>query len=319
MKKTAIIWAAGAIALLALVFCIVLLRGKARPADRQAPTPQGVAQAPAPVAVPSTSRAPLIFYFSPPTGFSDENLFWKDHHYIARVGRQGIERVGMVRVQTPAMNYSQSAYDPSTGTLYTWKKNYKASVDEILRLSVSDPRCQPVSAIPVAGSFPVLAVDSRRQRILVAGDVGYGEPNRPNFHIYDLATKRWQSGRFKELQFMTLAYLERDGVFVGLARTWETDGPQGTALIRVDASGNVVGRLPVKYEASLKRPLSSHGARYSLPNNPGLQSRVLNDALVLMRYCDLGREAVTAPFAWVYEVYHINVDTGEMKFAGEFE
>ncbi len=199
MNKTIICWALVAVGLLALGVYILKPKKEARPPG------QAVPQSP-PAASPRTG--PKIFYFSPPEGFNDENLFWGNHHYLARAGAQGVEKEGLVRVEGPAMNFSQSAYDPSTDTLYTWKKNYKPSVHYIMRLAGADVRCQPLAGIPGSGFWtPLLAVDSRRHRIFVAGKEDFlGIAAPPEFHIYDVGAGQWQSGRFADIRFITLDY-----------------------------------------------------------------------------------------------------------------
>ncbi len=314
MNKTILrLVAVVAVGLLILATYLLLPRRAARP-----PVQTAHVQNPPPAPLPRTGSK--IFFFSPPEGFNDENLFWKNYHYIAHIGARGVERDGMIRVEGPVMNFAQSAYDPSTDTLYTWMKNYKPSIDYILRLSASDTRLNPVAAIPDNLPTPVLAVDSRRHRILVAAKEKFESAMGPlNFYLYDIGTGRWQSGRFPDTRFITLDYLERDDVFVGLGWKLQPGRTPYIALIRLDASGQEIGSVPVDLERALKRPMSSFSAQYALPNNPGIQSRVVDNTLVVMRYCDLGRPAVTAPFDWSYEVYHIDVDTGAMEFVCEFK
>ncbi len=321
MNKTTVGWAVLALGLLALAGFVFLSRKQPPP---PAPAPQvqkptSRVQKPPPAGLPNPG--PRIFYFSPPEGFSDENLIWQNYHYVAHVGLRGVEREGLVRVEGEVMNFSQSAYDPTTDTLYTWKKNYRPFADYIMRLSASETGCQPLTAIPRVGSYiPLLAVDSRRHRILVAEKAGLaGFDGSPEFNLYDIGTGRWQTGRFADVRLITLDYYEPDDVFVGLGWKLPPEGTPWTALIRISPSGSEVSSVPVHIDAALKRPASGFPARYQLPNHPGIQSRIIDNTIVVMRYCDFGKPTLTAPFAWTYEVYHVDVDTGAMEFASDFK
>ncbi|MFN2441535.1 MAG: hypothetical protein ABR517_02510 [Thermoanaerobaculia bacterium] len=114
-----------------------------------------------------------IFFFSPPSDFNNQEQYFADHHYVASFGSLGPEREGIIRFDHPSLNFSQSAWDPESRSLFTWKKNYRGK-DHLMMVKVPSMEVEAVSRFPESGGSPLLAFDTRRRRVLVAPKYGFG-------------------------------------------------------------------------------------------------------------------------------------------------
>ena len=270
-----------------------------------------------------TSR---IFYFDPPEDFNRPDIYFRGHHYVARVTEEGIDETGMVHFDEPYVNFGQSAWDPESRTLYTWKKNYRGGKDYLLRVSVPGIEVEPVARFPETGRLPLLAMDTKRDRILLATREGplihgfRGGRMRRDIDIYDLDSERWSKGSFSKGGLITISYSPSLDRYVGLGRNASfEERDDNLYLYHLDPEGNLIETVTTDLESVLVSPIPKRGPDNSLVNQPEVQSRILGDELFLIRYVDLGRPSSEANFQWKYEIYAIDPKTGQSRFVRSFE
>lgn len=268
--------------------------------------------------------ASRIFLFTPPAGFNDRELYWKGHHSVASFDAGGPRRDGRVPLRGTPANLSQSAWDPETDSLFTWKKNHEGR-DHLMRVRLPSLAVEPVSRFPESGGDPLLAFDTKRRRILVAPRYGHGlaglrggRAERQMF-LYDVENDGWQSRTLDGAGLITISYSEALDRFVGLGTTLPPSRASAVVVHLHPESATVVAAVPTDLNDVLASPVLLHGPADSLgPNSPGVQSRVLGDRLYLLRYVDLGRASKDEPYDWSYEVYSIDPATGASRFVRSF-
>lgn len=279
---------------------------------------------------PTDSR---IFFFNPPADFNDREQYFANHHYVASFGALGPERDGMIHFGHPYLNFSQSAWDPESRSLFTWKKNYRGK-DHLMRVAVPSMEVTPVSRFPESGGSPLLAFDTRRRRVLVAPKYGFGlralrgAALERELYFYDLEQDRWQTEAAGRAGLITVAYSEKLDRYVAFGKavpsvSREDAGEQadgtGEMLFHLDPEGRIVKELRSDLTSVLASPIVMHGPRDSLSaNSPGVQSRVVGDELLMVRYVDLGRKSPRDTYEWSYEVYAIDASTGKSRFVRSF-
>ncbi len=291
--------------------------------SRDEPARQSDGNQPAASTGQATSK---IFFFSPPVDFRDREQYWSNHHYVTAFGADGFDRRQMLRFEQPYLNFSQSAYDPKTDSLFTWKKNYKGS-DHLMQVKLPRMEVTPVARFPRSGDFPLLAMDTRRRRILLTPEYGRGLEAlgggrlRNDFSIYDLKDGRWVSGSLDRIGMVTISFSEALDRFVALGKALpggSEAADDNVYLYHIAGDGKVSQRVRSDLLAVLNTPLLTSAADDTLGNNPGLQSRVLGDRIYLIRFLDLGRGSPSESYKWSYEFYSINVSTGESRFERSF-
>lgn len=281
----------------------------------------------------TTSQAESkIFFFSPPVDFNSGEQYFANHHYVTSFGALGPEREGMIRFDHPYLNFSQSAWDPESRSLLTWKKNYRGR-DHLMMVNVPSMEVKAVARFPESGGSPLLAFDTRRRRVLVAPKYGFGlEALRGaalerDLYLYDLEQDRWQTELLERAGLITLAYSEKldrylaFGKAVGPAsrESGEREEGSGERLFHLDPDGHIVNELRTNLTSVLASPIVMHGPKDSLSaNTPGVQSRVVGDELLLIRYVDLGRRSPGETYEWSYELYAIDASTGSSRFVRSF-
>ena len=274
-----------------------------------------------------------IFFFSPPADFNDREQYFANHHYVASFDASGPQREGMIRFDHPYLNFSQSAWDPESRSLFTWKKNYRGR-DHLMVVNVPSMEVKAVARFPESGGSPLLAFDTRRRRVLVAPQYGFGlEALRGaalerGLYLYDLEQGRWQTESLEGAGLITVAYSENLDHYVAFGKAvpsvsreggGEREEGSGEKLFHLDPDGHIVKELSTDLTSVLASPIVMHGPKDSLSaNTPGVQSRVVGDELLLVRYVDLGRKSPRETYEWSYELYAIDVTTGSSRFVRSF-
>ena len=306
-----------------IAFSVSLTLGGLVSCSRDEPARRSDGDQPAASTGQATSK---IFLFSPPVDFRDREQYWSNHHYVTAFGAGGFDTRQMLRFEQTYLNFSQSAYDPKTDSLFTWKKNYNSS-DHLMQVKLPLMEVTPVARFPRGGDSPLLAMDTRRKRILVTPEYGRGLEAlrggklRNDYSVYDIKEGRWESGRLDRIGLVTVSFSEALDRFVALG----TVPPGGSEaaddnvyLFHIAGDGKVSRRVRSDLLTVLNTPLVTFSPDDSLGNHPGLQSRVLGDRIHLIRFLNLGRGSRSESYKWSYELYSIDVSTGESRFERSF-
>jgi hypothetical protein len=281
-----------------------------------------------------TSRAESrVFFFSPPADFNGREQYFDNHHYVASFSTLGPEREGMIRFDHPYLNFSPSAWDPESRSLFTWKKNYRGR-DHLMVVNVPSMEVEAVARFPESGGSPLLAFDTRRRRVLVAPKYGFGlEALRGaalerELYLYDLEQGRWKTELLEGVGLITLAYSEKLDRYVAFGKALrspslggagEREKGTGEMLFHLHPDGHIVKEVQTDLTSVLASPIVMHGPKDSLSaNTPGVQSRVVGNELLMVRYVDLGRNSPREAYQWSYEVYAIDTSTGSSRFVRSF-
>lgn len=261
----------------------------------------------------------MLFVFRPPTPFRDPEQYWADRHWVTPLSARGLDHERARHLTSASVNFSQSAWDADAQALYTWKKNHRGR-DHIMRVEWPSLALTAVAPFPEHGRTPLLALDSRRRQLLVAQmstdgleSLGGGTDLR-GFWIYDLASGTWSEGELKgPFGLLTVSHAPKLDRFVALARHTETNDGQAW-LIELDLNGTVLRSAAT----DLVQTAGIAGPSAPPPNNlggndPGLQSRIVDDTLLLVRWVDLGRATLDEELRWAYELFAIDVTSGRSR------
>ncbi len=262
----------------------------------------------------------MVFFFQPPEPFTDrEQYFDEGNHLVVPLTKDGISRAEGIPFTEPYLNFSQSAWDAETDSLYTWKKNFRGR-DHLMRVSVPGMRVEPVARFPQSGGSPLLAFDTDERRILVAPRYGYGLRGLTGgklvreIYLYDLDEDEWIEGELGETGLFTVSYSQKLDRYIALGRRVGTGTEPVPVLFHLDGDGALIESVPTNLLDVLASPVTPTGLEDALGvNHPGLQSRVLGDELILLRYVDLGRSGANREYEWNYEMYALDPMTGASR------
>jgi len=270
------------------------------------PTATAVAEADPSESAPARSFKGI--YFVPGTEpAAARDAFWIGQHYIADFDENGLILESVIPYDVGGVPSGVAAHDPSRSLFFTWR-------DGLVAWSLPELRLSSELAIPTI-SRPVMAVDTRRSRVLVAPD-GY-RTNSDEFStsivVYDIDRKRLTSLDTGPVVFLTLDYLAVEDRLVALLRK---PSPAGSVfLARFDAQG----RITSQWITDLFDVMNYYNPprTRTIPDR-WLQSDVVGDELILIRYVDLGRSQPVAAAGWKYEVYAVDLHSGEAKYRTSF-